>query len=166
MREPGRPTRLVLVDAVPLLPGYTWPREIQWWRRGLLGELVMGSTTRGMLARQLRKASTRPETAWSEARVRAVWDQFDQGTQRALLRLHRAADEAWLAEAGRELDRVDAPTLIVWGDADPWFPPRFADAYGRRLSNATVEHISAAGHWPWLDQPDTLDLVARFLAGQ
>jgi pimeloyl-ACP methyl ester carboxylesterase len=38
-----------------------------------------------------------------------------------------------------------------------------ADAYGARLSHATVEHIPDAGHWPWLDQPRVIDLVADFV---
>lgn len=163
LRDPKRFERLVLIDAVPLLAGFTWPSAVRLWRRRMVGELVMGSTTRGLMARQLRHGATRPQATWSDARIRATWEHFDQGTQRALLRLHRAADESSLAAAGEAIDRVQARTLIVWGDADPWLPPVFAEAYARRLPHAQVQHVADAGHWPWLDQPPVLATVCEFL---
>jgi pimeloyl-ACP methyl ester carboxylesterase len=81
-----------------------------------------------------------------------------------MLRLHRAADERHLAELGSRLETLQVPTLVVWGDADPWFARELADSYAARLSDATVAHISDAGHWPWLDQPHVIDLVVDFLS--
>ncbi len=160
--EPDRIERLVLIDAVPLLEGYRWHGAVRAWRRPVIGELLMGATSRRLLIRQLRRGTVRPD-AWTESRLTSVWEQFDQGTQRALLRLHRAADETHLNELGVELGSIDSPALVVWGEQDPWFSPRFADAYGARLPNATVKRIPDAGHWPWLDQPYVVDLVAGFL---
>jgi len=164
LRRPELVDRLGLIDPVPLLGGFSWRSPARVWRRPLIGELVMGSTSRRMLERQLRRGTTNPE-AWSESRLAAVWEQFDQGTQRALLRLHRAADESLLAELGTGLGSLAIPTLVIWGEQDPWLAPRFADAYGARLPGAKVEHIAGAGHWPWLDQPRVIELVAQFLAG-
>ena len=53
---------------------------------------------------------------------------------------------------------------MLWGEADPWLPVSFADAYAQRLPHAELERVPAAGHWPWLDQPEVLERVARFLA--
>lgn len=161
LREPGLVERLVLIDAVPLLKGFSWHGAARLWRRRLIGELVMGATSRRQLARHLRKGSVRRD-AWAPAHLNAVWEQFDQGTQRALLRLHRAADEARLAELGTQLGRLTVPTLVVWGERDPWFAPQFADAYGAALPDATVERVPNAGHWPWLDQPQVIERVAEF----
>jgi pimeloyl-ACP methyl ester carboxylesterase len=158
-RHPQRVRRLVLCDALPLMNGFTWPRLARAWRRPVIGELVMGSTPKWLLARWLRSGSVR-EDAWPTARIDAVWAQFDQGTQRAILRLHRSAD---LAGAGAELHTLAPPTLIVWGELDPWFPAGLADAYAARLPNATVDRIAGAGHWPWLDQPETLERIVAFL---
>jgi pimeloyl-ACP methyl ester carboxylesterase len=163
VRNPELIERLVVIDAVPLLEGFTWHRPARLWRRPVVGELVMGATSQRMLARQLRRGTTRAD-AWAPTRLKAIWEQFDQGTQRALLRLHRAAGEKQLAELGAELASIRAPTLVVWGDSDPWFPATFADAYAARLNGAAVEHVPEAGHWPWLDQPQVIDLVAEFLS--
>jgi pimeloyl-ACP methyl ester carboxylesterase len=162
-RDPGRVERLVLVDATPLLDGFEWHRVGRIWRRPAIGELAMGSTSRWMLARALRRGSVRPD-AWPKERVASVWDQFDHGTQRAILRLHRDADPSRLAAAGLGLEELDAPTLIVWGERDPWLGAELAQRYADRIGQAEVEVIEDAGHWPWLDRPELVERIAGFLS--
>jgi pimeloyl-ACP methyl ester carboxylesterase len=159
-RQPERIERLVICNAVPLLPGYRWHRVARLWRTPLLGELAMGATTRRALARALRPAFAGPVP---DAFVDAAWRHFDQGTQRAILRLYRSAPEEWLAQAGHDLSHVGAPALVVWGARDPYLPSRFGDAYAAKLPGARVEHVAGAGHWPWLDRPDVVDRLATFL---
>ena len=162
MRRPALAERLVLINAVPLLGGFTWHRPARLWRRRVAGELIMGSVPRRLFTSRLRKGSTLPD-AWSAERLAAAWEQFDHGTQRALLRLHRAADESRLAELGGGLGEIAAPILVLWGDGDPWLAPSLADGYGARLPGATIKHIAGAGHWPWLEEPRVLELAAEFL---
>jgi pimeloyl-ACP methyl ester carboxylesterase len=161
-REPARVDRLVLIDAVPLLNGFRWPSLVRLLRLPVIGELMMGSTTRSTLARVLRRGVSRPD-AWSEERLSSIWDHFDQGTQRAILRLHRSASETRLAELGMELGQIAAPTMIVWGTADRWLEPELSNRYAARLPKARIEYVAGAGHWPWFDDPETIELVARFL---
>jgi pimeloyl-ACP methyl ester carboxylesterase len=160
-RHPQRVDGLVLIDAVPLLDGFQWPRIVRRWRMLGVGELIMGSVNRWLLARTLRSGAAAPES-WTDARVTATWEQFDQGTQRAILRLHRSIDPAGLAAAGADLEQLWMPALVIWGERDPWLAPTFADAYGRRLQRAQVAHVADAGHWPWLDQPAVVDRVLAF----
>jgi pimeloyl-ACP methyl ester carboxylesterase len=161
-RQSDRVNRLVLCNALPLLEGFRWYRIARWWRRAGAGELIMGSTTRRLLARELRRGSVR-EGAWDDERIEAVWRQFDQGTQRAILRLYRASPEAQLAQAGAALERIEAPCLVIWGERDPWLPAEIGELYVRRLPHARLERIAEAGHWPWLDRPEVLALVSEFL---
>jgi pimeloyl-ACP methyl ester carboxylesterase len=162
-RHPERVECLVLCDAVPLLDGFRWPRFVRVFKSPVLGELIMGSVNRRMLRRLLRSGSIEAD-AWPEARIDTVWEQFDQGTQRAILRLHRSLDEPGLIAAGDGLERLGQPTLIVWGDLDPWFDPTFAKTYSERLPAAELELIAGAGHWPWLDRPEVIDTIASFVA--
>jgi len=159
-RHPNRVETLVLFNAPPVLGGgFAWPRPMRLWQTPLIGEGLMGSTNRWLLARTLRQGSVRDD-AWPDARVAEVWDQFDQGTQRAILRLVR--DTADHPATPQPLERPP-PALIIWGERDPWYPPPLADAYATRLAGAHIERLPDAGHWPWLDRPDLVERVADFL---
>jgi pimeloyl-ACP methyl ester carboxylesterase len=163
-RQPERLDRLAIIDAVPLLGGFKWPRSVSYLRRPALGELIMGSVNRRLLARALRFGTVSPE-AWPNQRIKAVWEQFDQGTQRAILRLHRSLDVDGLEQAGAGLERLSQPSLVIWGESDPWLAPDLADAYGARLPNSTVIRVPDAGHWPWLDQPSVTEYIKAFVTG-
>jgi len=160
-RHPQRIERLVILDAVPLLPGYRWHRVARLWRTPVLGELAMGLTSRRTLARALRPAFAggAVPAGFAEAALR----HFDQGTQRAILRLYRSAPEELLAASGRDLSSLGMPALVGWGARDPYISPRFGDRYAAELPNARVVCVEDAGHWPWLDRPDLIDRIATFL---
>jgi pimeloyl-ACP methyl ester carboxylesterase len=153
-RRPHQLERLVLCNPLPLGERFRWPRLARLWRRPVVGELVMGSINRWLLGRLLREGCVRRD-AWPDSRIAAVWEQFDQGTQRAILRLHRSIDAPHPGS--------DVPALIIWGERDPWLPVELADAYATRFSHATLERVPGAGHWPWLDQPDVIERVAAYL---
>ena len=161
-RHPGAIDRLVLCDAVPLLEGFAWDRTAHLLRRRAIGELIMGSTPQWLLARFLRRGFVRHD-AFPDDRLTSVWAHFDQGTQRAILRLYRSGSERDLAAAGSELELLRMPTLVLWGERDPWLPPAWAEAYGQRLARAEVRRIDAAGHWPWLDDPAVAEEIAEFV---
>jgi pimeloyl-ACP methyl ester carboxylesterase len=155
-RHPERVERLVIADAVPFLPGYRWHRVARVWRTRVLGELLMGATTKWALRRLAGVPGDMVERWWRD---------FDQGTQRAILRLYRGAPPTALAAAGAHLGDLDCPALVVWGERDPYLAPSFAEAYAGRLPRAEVRRIAGAGHWPWLDVPDVIDEVSGFLTG-
>jgi pimeloyl-ACP methyl ester carboxylesterase len=162
-RNPERVERLVALCPVPFLPGYRWHRIARAWRRPLVGELVMGLATRRGLKRAFAVGSaggTVPDEFVDE-----IWEHFDHGTQRAILRLYRSASERQLARAGERLGEVRCPALILWGERDPYLPPELADQLGAALGGeARVVRLPDAGHWVWLDRPDAIDLVADFLS--
>lgn len=153
MRAPERVERLVLIDTVPFLPGYRWHFVARQWRRRVAGELAMGYTNRMVAARLL-----------PDGMVDEVMGAFDQGTQRAILRLYRSAPEDALARAGADLGRVACPALVVWGERDPYIDPSFAQAYADALGGpAEIEIAESAGHWPWMERPELVSRVTGFL---
>jgi pimeloyl-ACP methyl ester carboxylesterase len=160
--HPERVERLVVCNAVPFLPGYEWHRTARIWRKPLLGELAMGMTTRRMLRRSSVEANATPgpmPDTWLDS----VMEHFDQGTQRAILRLYRSSSSEVLAKAGEHLSRLEMPSLVLWGMRDPYIPERFAREYARALPNSELVELSDAGHWWWLDRPDAIERVTDFL---
>lgn len=159
----GRLRRVVVANAVPLLPGYRWHRVARLWRTPVVGEMTMGFTTKWGMRRALREAVGGDE-AGADALTEGAWSHFDHGTQRAILKLYRSAPPDKLARAGARLREIEAPALVLWGERDEYIGASFASAYGEALGGpARVETLGDAGHWPWIDRPDAVDLVAGFL---
>ncbi len=155
--------KLVVMNAVPLLPGYRWHWVAQIWRRRGLGELANATTTKasmGLIMRQL-SGDRRPMPPQF---IEMVWRHLDHGTDAATLALYRHADPDRLARAGGDLGRLDCPSLVLWGANDPFLKPRFAEAYAAALPGARLELVPGAGHWPWVDDARVVDQVLDFLS--
>jgi pimeloyl-ACP methyl ester carboxylesterase len=161
-RLPQRVERLVIINAVPFLPGYHWHRTARLWRTPLLGELAMGTTT-GWVFRQLSRESNATPGPMPQEWRESVLSNFDQGTQRAILRLYRSSPPHRLEQAGALLGTLEVPTLVAWGLRDPYIPAGFARAYAEKLPAAELLELPDAGHWPWFDRPDLVERVAGFV---
>jgi pimeloyl-ACP methyl ester carboxylesterase len=150
-RFPERIERLVMISTVPFVPGFRWHRLARGWRTPLVGELLMGITTRWGFRRELPGEL-----------ADVAWDAFDHGTQRAILKLYRASPSEVLARAGERLGEVRAPALILWPEDDPYIGAEFGQAQADALGgDATLEMVR--GHWPWLRSPELIDRAAAFL---
>ena len=161
-RRPERVERLVVINAVTLLPGYRWHWVAQIWRRRGLGELSNATATKRLIALTLRQ-SRGDRSAMPPEFVDMVWSYWDRGTKRAVLELYRDADPPRLAAAGENLDRLACPALVLWGDRDLYLPVKFARDYAQILPGAELEIVAGAGHWPWIDDPSVVDRVLDFL---
>jgi pimeloyl-ACP methyl ester carboxylesterase len=151
-RLPERVERLVLTSVVPFVPGYSWHRVARAWRTRLLGELAMGFTTRFSFRR----------TMPAEIADRA-FDEFDHGTQRAVLRLYRDSPPEVLARYGERLGELRCPALIEWPTRDPYIGAEFGQRLADALGGETQLELVDAGHYPWLERPELIDRVARFV---
>ena len=151
----ARLDKLVIINAVPFLPGYKWHRFARIWRTPVIGELFQGSTTKWGLKRFL--------PGMPDDFIDSIWDHYDHGTQRAILKLYRASPPEVLARASELLGEIHAQTWVIWGADDPYLPARFAHAYGEALGGQ-AEIVEGAGHWPWIDRPELVERVCGFLS--
>ena len=123
----------------------------------------MGATDRRTAAVRSRKEANATPGPMPEAWLDSVLDHFDQGTQRAILRLYRSSPPEVLAAAGAQLGRLEMPALVVWGMRIRTSRRASARAYADALADAELLELPDAGHWPWLDRPDVVDRVVGFL---
>ena len=151
-RHPQRVERMVIFPVVPFLPGYRWHRVARGWRTPVLGELIMGFTTRRALRGELPREL-----------ADLAWEQFDHGTQRAILKLYRASPPEALARAGARLGDVTAPALLLWSTDDPYLDASFADRLAEALGGETRVERFDGGHWPWIARPELVDRACEFL---
>lgn len=136
-------------------PDYRWHFWGRMWRTPIVGEIVMALGNEALFVRETRKGS--PGITVEHAK--AMYREFTPRTRRHVLRVYRERDpekfRGWDAKLLQATARV--PTLVLWGDLDPYMPSGTADRFG-----GEVHHYADAGHWPMIDHP--ADAAARILA--
>ncbi|MGH7053884.1 MAG: alpha/beta fold hydrolase [Stellaceae bacterium] len=144
LRHPEKVRRIVLINTV-FFSDYHWHFWARVWRTPVLGEVAMALLNRPLFARELRRNGLGP------AHIARTWAHITPRMKRMALRLYRAADPAAFASWEGKLPALLAqkPTLVLWGDRDPYIAPRFAGRFGA----AEVVHLPAVGHWPPVEAP-------------
>ena len=137
---------------------YEWHPWAKLWRIRLLGDLVMASVNEAMFARQLTKTAPHisPEQARAAARL------VTPAAKRMALRHYRALDSANFRGWEDRLLELTArvPTLVAWGDKDPFVSPPWAERFGAQ----EVHHFPEHNHWLPLEAPEELSrLLSAFL---
>jgi pimeloyl-ACP methyl ester carboxylesterase len=140
-----------------------WHRMAKLWRTPGVGEAVMAAVNRRAWHRALSGGDARP---LPEAFLDRMYDDYDPGTRRAVLRLYRATDLPYPPAAGwvATLHDLDRPALVIWGVKDPYVGPRRAEALKRAFPSAEMVMLDDSGHFPFADNPQrTVELVVPFL---
>ena len=160
MTDP-RIDKLVLMPSTLLPPPLPDAPPVTTPAPGSVGELVRRYAPSIDNARELLKRVLKNPAAWSEERVRLLYENSSGKNAEA---------EQGRNQGGRptpihaELPRVKNRCLIHWGADDPNSPLERAILMLRLLPNAEMHVLRPAGHWPQVDQPDrTFELVDAFL---
>jgi pimeloyl-ACP methyl ester carboxylesterase len=62
------------------------------------------------------------------------------------------------------LHRIEAPTLIVWGDSDKLIPPAYGPAYCDLIPSSKLEVIARCGHVPHIEKTaECVALISKFI---
>lgn len=159
VKHPHKVRRLVIMNTV-FSSDYQWHRMAKLWRTPILGELFQLLTNRRAFAQELRRGS-RKLTA---DQINRSYDLVTPGMKRMVLRLYRALDpkdfKGW-EDKLREL-AASVPSLVLWGDHDPYVAAAFAERFGAQR----VEHFTDCGHWLPAEMPqEVVDRLLLFFAG-
>ena len=83
-----------------------------------------------------------------EAAARFTWKPF----------MHNPVLRRWL-------HRITVPTLVLWGESDRIVRPDYGRAFQQAIPGAQFQLIPAAGHYPYLEQPEAfVASVTAFLS--
>jgi pimeloyl-ACP methyl ester carboxylesterase len=157
IRHPEKVRRLVISNT-NFFSDYKWHPGAQFLRTPLLGEIGMTLTNYKSLADMLRSGS--PQLP--EAHIQQTYAAFTPAVRKSMLRLYRASDphnfKGWEDELLKLTQRV--PTLVLWGDADPFAAASYAERFGAQ----TVQHFAQYGHWvPVEGAAEVAEKLAAFL---
>jgi pimeloyl-ACP methyl ester carboxylesterase len=63
----------------------------------------------------------------------------------------------WNWEAGKRLDQISAPTLIMVGEHDTWTPPHFSRLMHQSIAASKLTIVKDAGHCIALEKPQVVN---------
>ncbi len=147
-----------------VLKGYRWHTMARIWRTPWLGELQMALTNRrGFLwVSQMGCPRGLPKDFLDR-----MFDDLDAGTKNAVLKLYRATDDGdTMAQQFMRMvaPLADLPCCVVWGEADPYLPARFALQQREAFPKAEVHLLPQSGHFPFADDPQGVaEVVVPFM---
>ena len=156
---PARVRGLVLVGSAGL--GAREPLLFRVARWPVLGPAALALRGRGFTARLLRSTYFDPGKV-TEADVDQYYAPVAQPEYgralRGVLQQFR-----FTALEGR-LDRIAAPTLVLWGEEDRWVPMGLGRALAAGITRSAFVTVPRAGHSVQEEAPDEVNhLVIRFL---
>ena len=61
----------------------------------------------------------------------------------------------------KDLRRIDAPVLVIWGERDRYLGRELAAPDRAWVPNARVERLPAASHWVHWDEPERVNALLR-----
>jgi pimeloyl-ACP methyl ester carboxylesterase len=78
-----------------------------------------------------------------------------------VLRIISIARSAQRHNLGKDLTKITAPTLLVWGLNDTITPPVVAHEFHRLLPNSELHFVDHCGHVPMMEHPQKFNLLLR-----
>ena len=146
-----------LLDPVQLAKSwYMFLFQLPW-----LPEQVLAMDDFGIMVRSMRDEPTRPGAVTEDdiARYREAWSR--PGALTGMLAWYRAM---FLPSARVEMRVIDAPTLVLWGDADPHLGSDLATPPPELVPAGRVVMIPGASHWVQHDAAEQVNAeVIAFL---
>ena len=157
LANPKRVERLVLVNAVGIVPNpVEWARTLPFiWAGAMLGNQF--SVARRQIASRtgLRKAALwrlihKPELLSADIVYHGILQPPGPAARDAI-----SAGLAHLTPKWEErLERIECPTLVIWGREDLLLPTRHAETFVRRIPGSRLIMFDRTGHMPMIEQPE------------
>jgi pimeloyl-ACP methyl ester carboxylesterase len=142
--EAERVGRLLLIDSAGIPPkrGWRYRRRVAVAKLGRVAAKIGGGPGRRLQERMRARVASRDYLEASEAM---------RGTFRAVI----------ASDLTDRLPRIQASTLLVWGDKDDDTPPWMGQRMEELIPDAGLVVLEGAGHYSYADSPGQFRAVAR-----
>ncbi len=157
--HPERVEGIVVSNAVHS-SGYHWHFMAQVWSMPLIGSLSMTLMNKWMFKLGMRKDS--PTVHQRE--VERMYAGLNTVPRKTIVELYkRMTRKDYFAKWERGFEEIGrkVPTVVIWGEDDPFIPKRFADRVSGR-----VRFLRGVGHWPPLEAPEIVAQEIRDMASR
>jgi haloalkane dehalogenase len=153
----------LVLSATGFFPDGRWHGVAQAARTPGTGEEMVEGMTRDGLAALLRQNGS----GFDDEAIDEYWKCFgDEARRRGQLEFWRSADFEKLEPYDGKLAELGVPTLILWGETDPFAFVPSAHRFHKEIPGSELMIVDGAGHFVFEDAPErTAGEVARFLGG-
>jgi pimeloyl-ACP methyl ester carboxylesterase len=161
--RPDRVDRLIVLDAAGLVP--TIPKKtVRLYLPFVLPAYLRAPRPKNA-RRLLQTAVFHDPRLVEEAWVETIVEQWRPRARRSAFIATGNALRGPDASVAGDLERVRAPTLVLWGRQDPQFDWQIGEAAARRIPGARFVAIENCGHFPMVEKPvETATAISAFLA--
>jgi pimeloyl-ACP methyl ester carboxylesterase len=157
---PHRVRRLCLLNSVCY---DSWPIEAMLQLGHPEASRKISASTAGMLLKQALKRgfASNPDSAWMDGLLAPY--QTEVG-KLSLIRNAAALNTNLTTEVTARLPRIQAPTLILWGEEDVFQEVKYAERLARDIPHSRLVRIPDARHFVMIDQPvEVISHLREFL---
>ena len=129
---------------------YQWHFFARLYRTPLLGELLVNGTSKSTMVKTLKSyAPALPDDYAEQSYAIGIGSP---SVRKTILKMYRARDSRDFVGWDDRMTALlaEKPSIVLWGDTDPFIAPSFADRFGA----AQVYHFADYSHWLPLEAPD------------
>ena len=153
----------LVISSTGFFPDGKWHGMARALRTEGTGEELLANMSRDALGEVLRQASP----SMDDESVDEYWKAFaDPDNHRGQLELYRSGDFDKLQPYEGRLATLGVPTLVLWGENDPFAPVAGARRLHDEIPDSELVVIDGAGHFVVEDDPERYGAeLERFLSG-
>lgn len=159
LRNPDNVRKLILMNA-PLYSAAP-PFNIRLLRTKLIGDMFTGD----WFLKRIFRDGVQNQAAMPEALIEEYLQPYhdDPGARTALLKCVREFElrPTLENEITPNLGKIATPTLILWGDGDPYVPLDFAKKLKDDIPNATLQVVLRTGHFEIEERPEEVRALLK-----
>lgn len=171
-QHPALLSRLVIIDAPHPARFFQEIRDRHQMRKSrymfffqlpFLPERAMMRDRAAALVPLYRRHAANPD-AFSDDDVQIFREAFlKPGVATAAINFYRNGVAFFLAARGSAI--IEVPTLLLWGDRDPYLNKRLSEGNDRYVRNLTVRHFPNAGHFVHEERAAEVNAAIRAFLG-